>query len=49
MKDTDLYFCDKCGKPVDKQPEQYRYQLCVDCATAIYRKIFEMDQETDDQ
>lgn len=45
MKDTDLYFCDKCGKAIEKQPETYSYNLCVDCALAIYRKIFEMDQE----
>lgn len=43
MDNTLICYCDKCGKPiaVDDNLEHQDYNLCPDCALALYQKIFE--------
>ena len=43
MEDTNSYcYCDKCGKRIDRDSnfEHQESNLCVECATKLYRKIF---------
>lgn len=33
-------YCDKCGKPVEKDDTDNKYTFCLDCALELYQKIF---------
>lgn len=38
---TDFIYCDKCGKPIDRQPDtEHQYIVCPDCARVLFQKIF---------
>lgn len=42
-----LCYCDKCGKSIDRKSnfEHQNYNLCSECALALYQKIYGNDQE----
>lgn len=45
---SNLIYCDKCGRPIEKQPspfEHEQYNLCLDCTIALYQKIFNANGE----
>lgn len=48
MEDTNMCYCDKCNRPIDRQTsfEHQNQNLCPDCARALYQKIFG-DQEAE--
>jgi RNA polymerase-binding transcription factor DksA len=41
-------YCDKCGKPIDAQPnsDNPTYSFCPECAAKLFQKIFG-DQEAE--
>lgn len=51
MKVRDIYYCDRCKKPIDNQPEFEiaLYHICPDCQLALYQKIFGIKKENDGQ
>lgn len=42
MDNTEFIYCDKCGCPIDNQPDPKdpTYNFCPDCALKLFQKIF---------
>lgn len=51
MNNTLMCYCDKCGKPIERQYnfEHMEYNICSDCALALYQKIYGSEQEGSEQ
>lgn len=46
MNDTNLTYCDKCRRPIEKQPsfDHLNYNICSECAYNLYQKIYKSEK-----